>query len=482
MRTLTIERTMLVILFVLLFALAMRVPVDTDMWWHLRSGEHILSEGMIYQDAFSHTMTGQPWVNYSWGAQIILFGMWELLGNAGLSLYTAVLAVGGMAFLYRSSDGNVYLRAFVLILGAATAAIFWSARPQMFSFFFSAVFFYILYSYKRYRTDRLWSLPVLMMVWGNLHAGFSIGFIFIGGMIVGEIANIFFIKEGEYNIGWRGIRKLLLVTALSVVALVINPYGLAILRVPFDTVSIGPLHEYIQEWNSPNFQERQTWPFLFMIFALLGAAWGSRRQFDWTDYFLVIGTMFISFLAGRQIAVFAVVSAPILSYHLDNLLNMRGWVLASRRGVSMRLARLNAVLIAVVGIGATVYVASIVNPTIAQDIQADYLPIRAAAYLNEHNPPGPMFNSYNWGGYLMFTAPQYPVFVDGRTDLYRDFLLEWLNTALGNDGWRDTLAKYGIRLVVVEKGSGLDANLREEADWKLAYEDEMAVIWEKVQP
>src|SRR5690606_42089044 len=55
MRRLTIERTMLVILFALLLALAARVPVDTDTWWHIHSGEYILQNGIIYTDPFSHT-------------------------------------------------------------------------------------------------------------------------------------------------------------------------------------------------------------------------------------------------------------------------------------------------------------------------------------------------------------------------------------------------------------------------------------------
>jgi hypothetical protein len=89
-----------------------------------------------------------------------------------------------------------------------------------------------------------------------------------------------------------------------------------------------------------------------------------------------------------------------------------------------------------------------------------------------------MFNSYNWGGYLMFAAPQYPVFVDGRTDLYGDELLTtYLRTATAGENWRETLDEYAIRLVVVEKGSGLDRNLRDEVGWSLDYEDELAVIY-----
>ena len=81
MRSLTIERSMTIILFALIFALATRVPVDTDTWWHIRSGEYTLTHGMIYADPFSFTMLGQPWINHSWGSQIVLYGAWQLAGQ-----------------------------------------------------------------------------------------------------------------------------------------------------------------------------------------------------------------------------------------------------------------------------------------------------------------------------------------------------------------------------------------------------------------
>src|SRR5687768_2188924 len=122
MRQLTIERAAAIILFALLFALAARIPIDTDTWWHIRSGQYTLSQGMIYADPFSFTKADEPWINHSWGAQIILYLVWQVAGNFGLSIYVAALATAGMYVVYRMSAGSVYLRAFALVMGAATAA------------------------------------------------------------------------------------------------------------------------------------------------------------------------------------------------------------------------------------------------------------------------------------------------------------------------------------------------------------------------
>jgi len=479
MRQLTIERAAAIILFGLLFALAARVPIDTDTWWHLRSAQYTLSSGMIYTDPFSFTKAGQPWINHSWGAQIILYAVWQLGGNFGLSIYVAALATAGMYVIYRMSAGSVYLRAFTLVIGASTAAVFWSPRPQMLSFFLSTVILYLLHLHKRRKIDRLWLIPVIMGIWGNLHAGFSIGFIFLFGSIAGEVLGNIFNPKGEYVVPWTGIRKMIMVTLASIAALVINPYGLQMLAVPFQTLSIGALQNFIQEWNSPNFHERQTWPFVFLLIGLFGAVGASKKRMDWSDFVLASGTAFMGLLAGRNIAVFAVVATPILTEHLDSVLVERGWVVQPVRRITTRMARLNAVLVAVVLLGALLKILLVLDNKTVTQAQEEYLPVKVVSRLAAERPAGPMFNSYNWGGYIMYYLPDYPVFVDGRTDLYGDDFLsnDYLKTATGSPGWRDTLDQYGINLVVVEAQSGLARSLREEPGWTLDYEDTMAVVF-----
>jgi hypothetical protein len=482
LRRLTIERTTAFILFALLLALATRIPIDTDVWWHLRSADHTLTQGMIYTDPFSFTMHGQPWTNHSWGAQIILLGVWRLAGNWGLALYVAGLATAGMYLIYRMSAGGTYLRAFAVIIGAAAAAVFWSPRPQMLSFFLSTVVLFILMLYKRKGIDRLWLLPPIMALWGNLHAGFSIGFIFIGGVIAGEILNNLFNKNAAHIIGWRGIGKLILVALVSAAALLINPYGVQMLLVPFQTVGIGALRAYIQEWNPPNFANREVLPFLLLliIVAVVLLISARKRRWDWTDAVLAGGTAAMGLLAGRNIAVFAVAATPILTYHLVPYMEARGWVMQPLQRVSPRMARLNAVLLGVVLLGALAKIVLTLEPRFVAAEQAKALPIAAAAHLHAHPPQQQMFNSYNFGGYLMYAAPNVPVFVDGRTDLYGDVLLaRYLDIAVARDGWREALTEYAVDTVVIEPDSPLAAALRSEPGWRIDYEDDLAVIFKR---
>ena len=478
----TIKRVLLITLFGLIFVMATRIPVDTDTWWHLRSGEYTLNEGMIYQDPFSHTKFGEDWTNHSWGSQIIMYAAYELAGNLGLAVLTAALATGGLALLYPISVGNPYMRAFVLMFGATAAAVFWSARPQMFSFFLSGLMLFILYKYKREQKDYLWGIPPMMLIWGNLHAGFSIGFIFMGGFIAGEILNNLFNKNGAEVVSFKRLRKVILVAMISVPALVVNPYGFDMLLVPFDTVSIGALRQYIQEWQSPNFQGRETWGFIALVIALMGALGASRRKLDWADFVLLSGTLFMALLYGRNISVFAVVAVPVLTVHLDSMLEERGWNFKPRSRVSRSQSRINTALVVLIVLGVIGNTFAILNKETVDTTQRARLPVQAAEFIAAERPAGLMFNSYNWGGYLLWALPDYPVYVDGRTDLYgSDFLLRWMRAATGQPEWREILDEDGINLVVIEQGSGLAERLSEADDWvqiypNLDYIDDLMVV------
>ena len=471
----------IILTFIMIFAMSTRIPVDTDTWWHVRSGETMLNtRSILMTDPFSFTKQGEPWIDHSWGSQLIMYAFYRLAGSAGLALYTALLATAGMAVVYLMCEGNPYVRGFALILGAAAAAVFWSARPQMISFFLSTVTLYLLYLFKRRKVDRLWLIPMLMVVWVNLHGGFAIGFILMFGTIAGEILGRVFDGATPDVLTWRQIGKLIVVTVIAAAVLVINPNTAQMWTYPFRTVGIGVLQSFIQEWNSPNFHGRETWPFVFLLLGTLAAVGIGSRKLDWTDLVLVGGTAFLAMYAGRNISVFAIVTTPVFTRHLHSWLEEKGWRLPRSRPARGAMLILNYVLLILVGGGALLYMLTTLNPKTVQKAQEDYLPVKVANYLNESVDPqtaGAMFNSYNWGGYLMFAAPQFPVFVDGRTDLYDDTLLtEWLNTTLGKD-WQQTFAKWKIKLVVIEKDSALAGILRTEEGWKEVYTDEKAAVF-----
>ncbi|MEO1667287.1 MAG: hypothetical protein AAFU54_21785 [Chloroflexota bacterium] len=478
MQRLTIERVLQISLFALVFALATRIPVDTDTWWHIRSGEYTLTDGFIYEDPFSHTRNEIVWINHSWGTQLLLHWTYALAGDTGLALFTALLATGGMFFVYLACEGNAYVRAFAVVLGASTAAVFWSPRPQMVSFFLSAVVLYLLFEWRFRGHDRLWFLPPLFVLWGNMHAGFSIGFIFLLGMVGGEVAAALFNSGGEGVKGWRGVRRLLIVSAVSIAVIAINPYGYRMLLVPFQTVGIDVLRNFIQEWQSPNFQETQLLPFILLVALVIGAAGASPRRLHWSGYALLSGTLYMALAYGRNVAVFAVVATPILTFHVDALLRERGWIIRPRKRVPQSFAIVNAVFLALILAGCVAKILFTLNPERVREAQEDFLPVQVTAYLQDADLQGQLFNAYDWGGYLMWALPEHLVYVDGRTDLYgNDFLTEYINVYTTNIAWQPVFDEHDIGTAVLQVGSPIDKALAVEPGWTEDYRDEQAVVY-----
>ena len=109
------------------------------------------------------------------------------------------------------------------------------------------------------------------------------------------------------------------------------------------------------------------------------------------------------------------------------------------------------------------------------------LPVDAVEYLRKQGPQGRLFNAYEWGGYVMHEMPQVRVFVDGRSDLYGgDFLISpYLVTSEGSPGWERELDRYKIGTVLVSRTGGLANALAASSDWRWAYADDRAVVFER---
>lgn len=477
LRGLTTERAATIIVFVLLFAMASRVTVDPDMWWHIRLGQQIFETGdIIYFDTFSHTRSGNVHKNHSWLAQVTMALLWQGSGHLGMTVYVATLATAGMFLIYLTGRGSVYTQGFVLVAGGACAAAFWSPRPQMFTFLFAAALLLLLRRLKRAGGAPLWRLLPLMCLWANSHGGYIVAYIFIVAFLAGECLNHLG-TSGETAVAFPALRRLFGYTLLTVALLPLNPLGLDIFVAPVETLAISGMREYIQEWKSPDFAQPVTWSFILLATALIAAVWNGRRKIDFADLLLSGGTMFMALISARHFSLFAIAAVPVITIQLDAALERKGWALWRRRIETPPRIALNLLLIVLVALGATAHVAYVSSrDTVAEALALNY-PVKAVEFLNESTLRGKLFNSYNWGGYLILMAPDYPVFIDGRTDLHRDMLADYTAAAFGSPAWTEVFERWDIGIVLIESGGPLAQRLDENEDWRQEYHDELSSIY-----
>ena len=485
----TTYRLVVAILFIALFAMAVRAPVDTDTWWHLRAGQVTLERGQIIRtDPFSHTFYGSPWVAYSWLSEVILYLLFHAFSYAGLAVLIGVMVTVAFAFVYLQMAGDPFSRAFVVVLAAAVSSAVWIARPHLFSFLLTAILAYILYLFKWRGVNRLWLLPPLFILWVNLHAGYAQGFMVLVAFVGGEVLNhllAFIAPAQDPVLHWRRIGLVIVVSIFCFLLLVVHPNTTRMWVYYLDTVGIGALRDYIQEWKSPDFHPLYTQPFIWMLLATLAAMGLSGRRVDGTDLAMVGIFAYASLLAGRFFGPFALLVAPVLSRHVSAILTRVG--LTGRAGLRRSRAVLGVInlvlLVAVVALTA-VKVWTPLTLQFNEQKQREVLPVDAVAWILENRPKGELFNPYDWGGYALWSLyPQYRVFVDGRTDLYGDaFLRQYLQVQLGRPGFEEILDEYNVNLVLTYPDDMLSLQLKCVGGWEEVYRDDVAVVWVREGP
>jgi hypothetical protein len=475
--------------FLAVAAMAIRPSIDTDTWWHLRAGDWILQHGQILrQDVFSSTMRGSPWAYPGWLAQIAMRALHAAAGPGGLSVFTTLSVLVALGAVWALLEGRLLLRSAVLLLAATASAIYWSARPQILSFALTGITLWILDGSDAH-PRRLWLLPAISALWANLHGGFAIGLLLIGASVLAETLEIL---VGGPARGLRPLEAWALRKArwgrlvgwglASALAVSLNPFGPEMLLYPWKTVSIEVLRLHIQEWQSPDFHSAATQPFLAMLVLLFLSMAGSRRPMTAVE--VVRGAAFASLalLAARNIAPFAVVTAPILSRHLSSSLERFQGVWPASRPLPERLTRgVNLWLALMLTLAAAAWGSVQLQPQTQESHIARLAPKGAFDWLASRHLQGNLFNSYNWGGYVLWRLyPDYLSFVDGRTDVFSSEILDdYLEAWSAGPNWRTVLEAHHIQTVLVEPAAPLARILR-QADWPVVYEDDQAVVFRRL--
>jgi hypothetical protein len=223
----TTRRLFVAVLFAALFAMAVRETLDPDLGWHLRTGEHVWREGVPRQDPFSFTVRGKEWVAHEWLADAFMWLVYRSGGLPALSLVFAAAVAVTFALVYATSAGRPFLAGFLVLLAAISSAFMWGARPQVITMLFVAGFALILERWRAGALGRrvLWALPLLTILWANVHSGYFVGVVFILAVAAGEALERRLAPPGEPRRPWADIGRLALVALISLFVAAINPHG-----------------------------------------------------------------------------------------------------------------------------------------------------------------------------------------------------------------------------------------------------------------
>lgn len=465
------------LLFLGLFAMTLRPVADPDFWWHLRTGQLIAETGAIPRaDPFSFTLPGKAWVAHEWLTELAFFGLYKTGGYGLLIVVFSLIITAAFLLVYLRSPGRPYAAGFALLLAALASAPAWGVRPQMLSLLFTAAFLYLLDLFQeKGRWQALLPLPLLTILWVNLHAGYFLGFAVIGIYLAGEAFPILAALLRRERPSLQKAALLSLVLAACLLAALANPNTWRILVYPFETLTSPSMMQFIQEWFSPDFHQPEWMPLAILILALVAAPALARRPVPLTRVLLAVFFGFAALRSMRHVPLFALTAIPLLAAQLDGLTAGRQTV-----GATPRFARwLNPLLLGLALLAIGLRFVSVLQEQ--PQSEAEMYPKAAADWILENRPEGNLYNAYGWGGYLIWRLyPTYPVYIDGRADVYGDeFIYDYLRVYYGQPGWEEKLETADVRLVLVEPDSGLAYALRGSPRWQIVHEDTMRVLFVK---
>jgi hypothetical protein len=470
------RRVLVLVLALGLFAMAARNVTDPDVWWHLRTGQ-VITQTHAFQrtDPFSFTRQGQTWVNHEWLSDVLLYGLYCAAGWGGLIVVFAAMTATALMLVFVRSPGRPYAAALPLVLGAYASAPSWGVRPQTISLLLASAFLLVLERSEKKAGMLWWSVP-LILLWVNLHAEFALGIALIALFLAGEA-----LEAGLGFQEWSKVRprlrNLALATAACLAVVLVNPNGLRMYLYPIETLRSPAMQQYIAEWASPNFHDAKYLPFAFMLLAVLYLLAVARRTVRPRDLLLLLVMTAGALRSVRHIPIFVLVAVPILSGLAESWWHAHRWTLRATTGRSLQRLIANGVVLAAFLVFGGVRVERVV--THQAKAEAKSFPSGAASFLISHHLPGPILNHYNFGGYFIWKLyPDYPVYIDGRADLYGDqYLRDFAQTYYVTDpGWYEPIQKWGIRTVVLPPGAPMIVALRLKGVWRQVYSDSQATI------
>jgi hypothetical protein len=449
---------------------------DPDMWWHLKMGQVIWTTHTVpTTDIFSYTTNHHAYVAHEWLSQLLIYGAYRFGGYRGLMLwlcfFASALLIAGY-WLCSLYSGN----AKVAFLGALTIWLFgtsgFAVRPQMIGYILLVVELLLLHLGRTRNPRWFLAFPPLFAIWVNCHGSFFLGFLVAGVFL---FTSVFSFENGSLaSPSWdpHCRRMLALTLLLSVAALFLNPIGVKQILYPLDTILHLPISlNQVSEWQPLQLVAPRGFALMAVLACIFLLVIIRRTELLWHELLLLVLGIWLAAGHQRMVFVFGILAAPILSRLLST-----AW---DNYNPEQDRPLPNAVFLA-----ASLLVAFLAFPNqraLARQVD-EKSPVKAVEFIKAHHLSGPMLNDYGYGGYLIWAAPEYPVFVDGRGDVFEEtgVLADFGRWATLQIDPKNLLDKYKINFCLLTPNSPMAFVLPLLADWKAIYSDNNSVIFIRV--
>ena len=453
-----------------------RFLLDGDVMMHTRLGQRILETGAIPAvDSASFTKPGAAWFDFEWLAEVLFAFLHQTWGFGSIALLSGTLIGLTLALVYYDClrrGVHPFLATLLTLVATNALNLHFHARPVLFTYLFVVVTMILLNRDREQPSCMIWLLPLMAMVWVNLHPGVAILFplIAIAGVCAGSVA---------------GLLRYAMVGGACALATLVNPYGIELHKHLSAALSSSWILQFAVEYKSPEFRG-EFMMFFAVIFLLgLGCVGMFLAQGKYTEALWILFLGYSTLVSRRHGAIFLLVVTPMAGLLLSQW--WRRFVDAQPKKATARIfdeiwtngfkveptfwLPLFALLIVVF------------NPVPLPTKPASE--IYPASLVERHRElliSSRVFTSEQWADYLYYTNyPRQKVFMDPRHDFYDAEIGEpYLAIANGMPGWEKLAGRFGVNLILVKPESPLVSSLERDAGWRKLDGDQQAVLYQKL--
>lgn len=475
-----------IFLFLTVFVLVFRPPIDPDLWWHLKYGELIFKTHSVpASDIFSYTLSGYHWANSYWASDLVLYLVFLAGGFAAIPVVLSALFA--ISILYFS---NKLKGAFLptLLASAFSAVSIYLTVAANRPILFSAVFFVILWRFflfEDFKGLKLLILPALFLFWVNMHADFVVGLaIFLTFIFFKFLTDLSARKLSKNTL------MLCIIWLTCAATVVVNPFGTELIKTLLNERSLVLQFSVIKEWQPVSF--KNMYEYIYFVLLLSFDIWSllfvikkyplfADKYKRWFVSVVVIMTAMMSIRSIYFIRALSIFSFPLIYYFFNEFSPFASIINATK----MYKKILYIILVLDASILLLWFTKSFVASFDVKESSAlGGYPYGAVQFIRKNKPEGNMFNSYVWGGYLIYYLPEYKTFIDGRMTSWNYQGKQFLQTYLDIEGASDSylvdkeLEKYGVGFTLLKPSSSLNSYLQ-RSGWKKVYEDKYSVVLER---
>lgn len=447
-----------------------------DLWWHLRTGLWILNTHSFPASGIFSRFAERPWADVSWGYDLLIAFLYQWKGirifPALLIVFRAAIAVStfGLAYARRQR----FWASVLLSCMAQYVIVDLQPLPTAISIvLFAAELALLLQVRAAENLGPMRWLPVLLFVWANLNGQFLVGVVATGIFLFTELADWLLRRDGQPLKRRNRVAKVCGWVGLSIAATLLNPYGLRIYGEALQALYSKVLLSEFQEMMPMNFRRPEHFVFMLLVMsAFLALGW--QRSRDIFKIALLTVAIALAFRVQRDLWCAALVAIGILADALPE----REPASAGTREPKWLPAAVAIISLLVLGACFTL----IPNIGILNAQITRVFPVQACDYIRSNRTPGPLFNAYVWGGFVMWYMPETPVSIDGRINLYGDEITRsHLEVASGKTRFEKDSMFMSSRTILVQTDSSLATALMTipvlQEQFDLAYQDKVASVF-----